>query len=264
MGDATLGRDEAPAGGAVQQRSTGQRTELVWMRPSDHIGWAFDGPAEFAQVAGPFLREGVERGDRVLLVVEDPQEPAYRDLAADFTVHELEVAAIADVYGATGVVDAATQRATFASSLSLAESAGYKGIRVAADNSPLVEGPERFAAWMQWELVADRFMSENNVTGLCGFDRRRTNVDTLRHLATVHPLSAAHDPQPQFRLFVGSEGLCLEGDVDASAIELLERALRTVPAGTPEVVDLRGARVRGARARTWLDKLAASGVALAI
>lgn len=234
------------------------------MRPSDHIGWAFDGPEEFASVAAPFLREGVDLGERVLLVVEDPAEAAYRDLASAFTADELEVAAIADVYGATGVVDAAHQRATFASSLNLAEEAGYKGIRVAADNSPLVQGPERFAAWMQWELVADRFMSENKVTGLCGFDRRRTNVDTLRHLATVHPLSAAHDPQPQFRLFVGSEGLCLEGDVDASAVELLERALRTVPASTPESVDLRGAQIRGARARAWLERLAASGVALAM
>lgn len=249
--------------GTLRQRSTGTRTELVWMRPSDHIGWAFDGPADFAQVVGPFLREGVELGERVLLVVADPTEEAYQQLAASFMPGELEFASIADVYGASGVVDATAQRAAFAATLSLAEAAGYQGIRVAADNSTLVDTPERFAAWMQWELVADRFMSENPVTGLCGFDRRRTNVDTLRHLATVHPLSAAHDPQPQFRLFVGDEGLRLEGDVDASAIDLLERALRTVPVGTPEIVDLRDARIRGARARTRLENIAGTGVTLA-
>jgi hypothetical protein len=113
---------------------------------------------------------------------------------------------------------------------------------------------------MHWELVADRFMSENRVTGLCGFDRTAVNVDTLRHLVTLHPLSSAAAPLPQFRLFVDTEGLRLEGDIDDLAIGHLHRALGILPKGTPAAVDLSSARPRDGAVRSELEQLAAAGV----
>jgi hypothetical protein len=243
-------------------RSHGTCIELVWMRPHDHIGWVFSGPEEFASVAGQFLREGLELGERLMFVATDPAEDAYKRLAGSFAPQDLRVAAIADVYGASGVVDAAGQRATFAAALTQALAAGYSGIRVAADNTTLVQTPERLNAWMHWELVADRFMSEKRVTGLCGFDRTAVNVDTLRHLVTLHPLSSAADPQPQFRLFVDIDGLYLEGDVDEFAIGHLQRALSILPKDRPPVVDLTRARPRDGAVTTGLRQLADAGVVL--
>ena len=232
------------------------------MRPHDHIGWVFSGPDEFANAAGEFLTEGLELGERLLFVAGDPTEPAYARLVSSFSSTELQVASIAEVYGDSGVVDAAGQRATFAATLKQALADGYTGIRVAADNTPLVQTAARLKAWMQWELTADRFMSENEVTGLCGFDRTAVNVDTLRHLVTLHPMSSAAAPIPQFRLFVDGEGLCLEGDIDDLAIGYLQRALDIVPRDTPAVVDLTGARTRDGAVQNRLRELALTGVAL--
>jgi MEDS: MEthanogen/methylotroph, DcmR Sensory domain len=243
-------------------RSSGTRVELMWMRPHDHIGWVFSGAAEFAAVARDFLTEGLELGEFLLFVADDPAEPAYLELADSFAPTELRVARIADVYGASGVVDATSQRATFADTLSQALADGYTGIRVAADNTALVRTPQRLKAWMHWELVADRFMSENRVTGLCGFDRTAVNVDTLRHLVTLHPLSSAAQPLPQFRLFVNTDGLCLEGDIDDLAIGHLHRAIGILPKGRPVVVDVARARPRDGAVRSELQQLAASGVRL--
>jgi hypothetical protein len=241
-------------------RSRGTRVELVWMRPHDHIGWAFSGAEEFAGVARDFLQEGLELGEYLLFIAADPAADAYARLADSFAAAELHVAAIADVYGRSGIVNAAGQRATFAAALREALADGYTGIRVAADNTPLVQTPERLKAWMHWELVADRFMSENRVTGLCGFDRTAVNVDTLRHLVTLHPLSSAAAPLPQFRLFVDTEGLRLEGDIDDLAIGHLHRALGILPKGTPAAVDLSSARPRDGAVRSELEQLAAAGV----
>jgi len=243
-------------------RSNGTRVELVWMRPHDHIGWVFSGPDEFADVARDFLNEGLELGEYLLFVAGNPAEDAYTWLARSFAPTELQVASIADVYGASGIVDARGQRATFADTLKQALADGYTGIRVAADNTALVQTAERLKAWMHWELVADRFMSENRVTGLCGFDRTAVNVDTLRHLVTLHPLSSAAQPLPQFRLFVNTDGLCLEGDIDDLAIGHLHRALDILPKGTPAVVDVARARARDGAVRTELQQLAAAGVVL--
>jgi hypothetical protein len=243
-------------------RNRGTRVELVWMRPHDHIGWVFSGSDEFADVAADFLKEGLELGERLLFVAADPADAAYSHLVGGFSPEDLQVASIAEVYGASGIVDAANQRDTFAAALAQARADGYTGIRVAADNSTLVQTPERLKAWMHWELVADRFMSLNRVTGLCGFDRTAVNVDTLRHLVTLHPMSSASAPVPQFRLFVDTHGLCLEGDVDDFAVGHLQRALGILPKGTPAVVDLTRARPRDRAVKIELDQLAGSGVVL--
>jgi hypothetical protein len=101
-------------------------------------------------------------------------------------------------------------------------------------------------------------MAETRVTGLCGFDRTAVNVDTLRHLVTLHPMSSAAEPQPQFRLFVDTGGLCLEGDIDDFAMGHLQRALDILPKGTPAVVDVARAQTRSVRGE--LKQLADAGV----
>jgi hypothetical protein len=87
------------------------------------------------------------------------------------------------------MVAAASQRETFAGALTEALGEGYTGIRVAADNTSLVDTPERLQAWLAWEDEADRFMAENPVTGLCAFDRTRVESATLSEVMGTHHVS---------------------------------------------------------------------------
>lgn len=234
------------------------------MRPHDHIGWVFAGVDEFAALAVPFLAEGASMGERLMYVAEDPRRDELSELSDVLERGTLEIASIDDVYGPTGVVDAAQQRSTFAEALATAISEGYTGIRVAADNTPLVSDPERLAAWIRWEIVADRFMSENQVTGLCAFDRRRIDVDGLRHLATLHPLSTSETAIPQFRLFADNGSLWVEGEVDSFALEHVWMALEILPAKTDLVVDLAGTALVTRGVMSSLRQLCADGVAVTI
>ena len=136
-------------------RSHGIRFECLRMRPHDHMGWTFAGPAEFAALARPFLAEGAARGERLMYVADNPDPAAVAGLAGP---HVLQVASIAEVYGSSGIVDAPGQRAAFAAALADALAEGYSGLRVAADNTPLVTDEGRLTAWIRWEVVADRFM----------------------------------------------------------------------------------------------------------
>jgi len=45
------------------------------------------------------------------------------------------------------------------------------------------------AAWLGWEEVAERFLAENPVTGLCAFDRSRIESATLAAVRGTHRLS---------------------------------------------------------------------------
>jgi len=241
-------------------RNHGTRFELVPMRPHDHIGWVYSGLAEFASLATSFLHEGASIGERLMLVVDDPKVEVLAAVVRDFDPADIDVMSIADVYGFSGVVDPRQAYAALAGATEAALAAGYSGQRVIADNSSLVQSDQGLDAWIGWELLADRFMVDANLTALCAFDRKRVSVDMLRHLATLHPLSSATEPTPQFMLFAEEGRLCVEGEVDSVAVSYVRRALQVLPPETGVVVDLSRAHVRGNVARASLFNLAENGI----
>ena len=245
-------------------RSHGTRFECLRLRPHDHVGWVFSGQAEFDALAGPFLAEGADRGERLIYVAADPGPAAEARLRCALGPDAVQVASIAEVYGASGIVDAAAQRATFAAALAEAVAEGYTGIRVAADNTPMVTDDQRMAAWVRWEIIADRFMSENPVTGLCAFDGNKVDVNRLRHLATLHPLFPADRPVPQFRLFADDGNLCVEGRIDSFAVTELPAYLDILPPKTGVLIDLSAAALASGAALNRLGRLADAGVAVTI
>src|SRR5689334_6772663 len=107
-------------------RSRGGRLECLRMRPHDHIGWTFAGPAGVAELARPFLAEGARLGEKLMYVAVDP-EPG--DVAGLASPGALQIASIAEVYGSSGVVNAPSQQATFTLALAEALAQGYTGIR---------------------------------------------------------------------------------------------------------------------------------------
>jgi hypothetical protein len=243
-----------------EMRHNGVCYEIVGMRPSDHIGWVFEGPSEFEELAGRFLAEGAARGELLMFVAEDPDPSVVADLVDPFGGEGVQVASIPEVYGDSGVVDAAAQPATFAGVLAEAVDAGYSGIRVAADNTPLVANEQRLTAWMRWEATADEFMSANPVTGLCAFDGRRVEIDRLRHLATLHPMVSASTPAPQFRMFADDSSLWIIGLVNTTAVDELWSTLAVLGPKTALHIDLDQATLFSHRVVAELAGIAATGV----
>jgi hypothetical protein len=245
-------------------RGHGMRFECLRLRPHDHVGWAFSGQAEFDALAGAYLAEGAALGELLMYVAVDPSPATAASLRDVFGTDAVRVASIAEVYGASGIVDATAQRATFAAVLADALASGFSGIRVAADNTPMVTDERRLAAWIRWELTADRFMSENPVTGLCAFNRDHVDVDRLRHLAMLHPISPVDSPVPQFRLFADAGNLCVEGDIDSFAVAELPVYLDALPPKTAILIDLATAALASRSALARLERLAESGVPVTI
>lgn len=164
---------------------TGDRAPL-W--PTGHIGWSFSGLAEFEGWATWFLAEGAARGERLMFVCDSPRALAWPGELIGRGA--LVVASTSETYGADRIVDVAAQRGTFDAALAEALREGYSGVRVAADNTSLVTGPVRLAAWLLWEDEADRFMRENPLTGLCAFDQTRVDAASLSAVMDVHDVTA--------------------------------------------------------------------------
>jgi hypothetical protein len=248
----------------AHDRTRGMRFEVIRMRPHDHIGWVFNGSSEFTALAAPYLAEGAELGERVMCVAEDPDPQGMAELSGLVAKGALQIATISEVYGASGVVDPPAQRAIYAACVADALAAGYSGLRVAADNTPLVADEERLQAWLRWEIVADRFVAENHMTGLCAFNQEKVDVDKLRHLATLHPLSSAASPVPQFRLFSDAGNLYIEGELDSFAVTQLWLALDNLPANTGVIINLATVRLMSRAVLNGLSELSEAGFAVTI
>jgi hypothetical protein len=165
----------------------GQARGRIDSWPSGHLGWIFSGVPRFESGATTFLAQGAARGERQMFLADNPVVEQWPKDLVDRG--ELVIASVTEIYGPDRMVAATSQRETFATALAEALSAGYTGIRVGADNSSLVDTPERLQAWLEWEEVADRFMAENPVTGLCGFDRTRVGSATLSEVMGTHRAS---------------------------------------------------------------------------
>jgi hypothetical protein len=230
------------------------------MRPHDHMGWVFAGASEFAALAAPYLTEGAALGERLMYVAENPDPRDLSRLAGVVDPGALRIASIAEVYGSRGIVDPPRQLATFLSEVADARAAGYTGLRVAADNTSLVSDEHRMKAWIQWEIIADQAVAEQPFTALCAFNKDKVGTGTLSQLATVHPLSSASGPVPQFRLFSDGQAMHIEGRVDSYAITRLWLALETLPVRVDVVVDLAAARLMGPGVLAGLTQLCDCGI----
>lgn len=225
------------------------------MRPGDHIGWVFDGPGGFDALAVPFLAEGLLRGEQVMYVAADPDPGIAGRIGGS-----AQVARIADVYGAGKVIDPAVPLSAFTAVIVQALTAGYCGFRVAVDNTSLITSETQLAAWLRWEMIADRFISDHPVTAVCAFDRTQVGTDRLRNLASLHPLSSAAAPEPSCRLFAEDGRLRVEGRVDSFTVTRIPMALEALPPRTGVLIDLAESRVTGQA----LQRLRDLGVAVTI
>jgi MEDS: MEthanogen/methylotroph, DcmR Sensory domain len=245
-------------------RSHGTRFEVLRMRPHDHIAWIFTGADEFAALATQYLAEGARLGERVMCVQDKLGQHDLAELAGQVKPGALMVASVAEVYGESGIVDPAGQRAKYAAYVNDALEAGYSGLRVAADNTRLVANEDRLKAWIRWEFIADRFIAESQITAMCAFNKQKVDVNHLRHLATLHPMSSASCPLPQYRLFSDSQNLYIEGEVDSFAVTQISLALQSLTPHSGVIVDLASATMMSRAAVTGLSEVARDGVNITI
>lgn len=226
-------------------RNSGIRSECITMGPHDHIGWVFSNMGGFDAIAVPFLAAGAALGQRLMYIGAEPGTVVASHLAS-LCPEGVRTAGVPGVYGSSGVFDPPALLAFFAAIFVDAVNAGYTGLRVAADTTPMVTGDADMSIWYQWEMIVDRFISENPASALCAFNGDEVDVNRLRHLATMHPLSSASGPVPRFRLFAEQGCLRAEGTIDSFAVSQIPLALEALPPGTPVLIDLARSRLTSA------------------
>ena len=211
----------------------------------EHACWAYADDDELCSVAAEFVTDGLDAGQRIVCAVDgqtDSLRGALAELEPDRLVGEgaLELLVIDELHG-DGPVDADAHLRTFADAVSRAEADGFSGVRVLADNTPLLlDRPDAQRKYLRWESVWQPFIAARRLIGLCCFDRRRVSDELIDDLASVHCKTHGVRRHATFRLIRGSDRLTLHGDVDWYDADRLGRLLESTTADEDVLLDLRG------------------------
>jgi anti-anti-sigma regulatory factor len=226
------GNTGGPADHLPARRSWGRMTRDRAAGLFDHACWGYADARDRAAAASAWLAEGLRLGQRSLYVADLPVERLVRELGdvpgatAAVDSGALVVMPSTQLYDLTTSIDAAAQLRIYADAVDDALGAGYAGLRVAADITPLVVDPLRRPDHLRWEQYADRYIAEHPLSPLCLFDTRR--VMGIDAITCAHPLQGP--VEPLFALYAaGATTARLAGEVDAGTADTLREALRALP-----------------------------------
>lgn len=206
-------------------RQSGVVDDTRGLGPHDHVCWGFTDAASFRAQATNFLAEGLALG----------QQATYVGPAAEEVADGLRAIADPDlpagaVHGQAGLPDdvfePATQVAAYAQAAQDALAAGFSGLRVATDVTPLVDTPDRLDAVARYEYLVDQYMADRPFAAMCGFNEPVLGPDAVAQVACMHP--TATPGATQFRLHASSERECraaLGGELDLVTDTLFPLAL---------------------------------------
>lgn len=224
-------------------RSVGGAQHARGMGVHDHLSWPYEERADFHHRVHEFLAEGLALGLRCIYLADRPLEQLEADMAGIPGLREeiargaLSLTVLSDLYPAGTVIDPAATLATFAATTEDALAQGYRGLRVAADATPLVRTAPQLDAFAAWEHEADRYMTEHPLSALCGFDREQLPATATVALACMHP--TARVGMTPFHLYSPDHGadLALAGELDVLATDDFRACLdRTRLTATRELV----------------------------
>ncbi|WP_137288228.1 sensor histidine kinase [Natronorubrum halophilum] len=162
--------------------------------PNEHLAVIYESQAEQFAAVVPFMRQGLERGERGLYVADERSEAELIeamerggvDARAALESGALSVHTIQDTYLRTGTFDPDEMLEYYAEAIEAA-TAEYEGLRVSAETTWILEERTSLEKFMEYESrVNDLFYGEDCIA-LCQYDRDAIPADLLCDIVRTHP-----------------------------------------------------------------------------
>ena len=210
---------------------------------TDHVCWIYDQPQDFVSLAVEFLREGLDRRERIIYMGAHPVaelESHLEPLGNPTRLIEagrLRVLSSKDMYEAGGRFDPDEQVEAYRLLGEAALADGYEGLRAAADLTSLVRTPAQLANFALYERLIDQLMARAPLTGMCGYQRGEIGAEAAGRLTALHPVSGGE--HPAFRMFQVDRGsLALSGELDIASQRDFRWVLRQLEVTGPVTLDV--------------------------
>ena len=167
---------------------------LDGLEANEHIALFYESDEERFSAVVPYVRQGIERGERVMYVVDDAEEAAVRETlrSADYGFEgaidsgQLTFHTVAETYLRTGRFDPDDMLSVYAEAMAEA-TAEYPALRITADTTWLLDEHTTIEDFMAYESrVNDLFRGEDCIA-LCQYDCGAMPDETLADVVRTHP-----------------------------------------------------------------------------
>lgn len=166
------------------------------LTPGDHVGCLFETEEEYRAVLTPFLRQGLERGERVLCLLDAYPAETVRGYLRDGGLEDepylrsgqLCLLNPAETPMRDAVTDPDRMIALLRTETERALTAGYVALRVAEEMTWAAQGRPGAGRFMEYERKLDEFLPGSRCLAICQYDRRRFDPGVLLDAVQVHPI----------------------------------------------------------------------------
>lgn len=169
--------------------------DIADVRPGHHLCSLVETDDEQRAVLTPFLRQGLDRGEKVVYVA-DAHETAkglawLKDDGLDAEPHrsrgQLAVVGRDQTTLRDGLFDPVAMIGLVRSEVEAATAAGFPAVRIAEDRSWAVPGLPSPVRLMEFETLLDGYVRGAPCAALCVYDRRRFDAGMLLEVLPAHP-----------------------------------------------------------------------------
>jgi PAS domain S-box-containing protein len=171
--------------------------QLMQLQPGDHLCCIYRTGDEHKALVTPFLRQGLERGEKTLYIVDahasrevlgylesEGIDPAPMLEAGQLVILDADASYLKggrfDPDGMIGLLREETERA-------LVE--GYGALRVTGEMTWALRGREGSDRLMEYEAKLNRFLPSSRCLAICQYDRNRFGAGVLLDVLSTHPIA---------------------------------------------------------------------------
>ena len=170
-------------------------TALEQLAPPDHLCTIYESPEEHLAVAIPFIRIGLDRGEKCIYIADDGTEAIVQDamyaggidveraIATDGLVLAKKEAA----YLKHGSFDPEWMFTFWAHATAEAMHQGFSALRVTGETEWVLRGAPGLERWMEYESRLVHTLAHHNCVALCQYNRQLFPPELVLDIIRTHP-----------------------------------------------------------------------------
>ncbi len=168
------------------------------LKPGDHLCCLYETEDERRALLTPYLRQGLERGEKVLYIVDahtiEVVQGYLRDDGLEVEPYQasgqLSILTVDDAYMREGIFDADGMIALLRSETDRALAEGYAAQRVTSEMTWVLRGLPGSERFIEYESKLNTFLPGSRCQAICQYDRRRFDPAVLLDVLATHPIIA--------------------------------------------------------------------------
>ena len=154
----------------------------------DHIAHFYRGEAEMFGVVGPYIAEGIRRGDKCVFISSPPAAAQLREWLGSHSIDAAAAEKIGQLILHAGEATVADLQVMFERVEAGALKDGYKFVRLAGDGGWALAGGTSVPEMLHWEALYDEVSAGWQMLALCQFDLTLFGGDVVMDALRAHPL----------------------------------------------------------------------------